>query len=131
VARSAGGSAGAVRRVRLAWRVYILRCGDGSLYTGATNDLPRRLKRHAAGAGARYTRARLPVALVYEEPASDRGAALRREAAIKRTTRADKLGLIRRAARVGLRPTSPQGRGSLPRPMSRVSGTQGRARPEI
>ena len=76
------------------WRVYILRCGDGSLYTGATSDSARRLEEHAAGAGARYTRSRLPVTLVYEEAASNRGAALRREAALKRLPRAEKLALI-------------------------------------
>lgn len=75
------------------WRVYLLRCVDGSLYAGATSDLPRRLKAHAAGSGARYTRSRLPVALAYQEPARDRSAALRREAAIKRLSRTDKLEL--------------------------------------
>jgi len=77
----------------------MLRCCDGSLYTGATNDLARRLDRHAAGVGARYTRSRLPVSLVYEERARDRGAALRREAALKRLTRAEKLALVRGARR--------------------------------
>ncbi len=81
-------------RGEVRWRVYILRCRDGSLYTGATDDLRRRLERHAAGKGARYTRSRLPVKLVYEERAGDRGAALRREAALKRLTRAEKLALV-------------------------------------
>lgn len=76
------------------WHVYILRCGDGTLYTGATNDLPRRVARHAAGQGARYTRSRLPVALVYARRARDRGAALRAEARLKRLTRAEKLELV-------------------------------------
>lgn len=84
-------------RVLLRWAVYILRCGDGTLYTGATCDVARRLRQHRAGRGARYTRSRLPVALVYLEGARDRGAALRREAALKQLTRAEKLGLIRRA----------------------------------
>ncbi len=75
--------------------VYILRCGDGTLYTGCTNDLNRRLAAHSAGRGAKYTRARLPVALVYQEPAADRSQALRREAAIKALPRAQKLALIR------------------------------------
>lgn len=75
--------------------VYILRCGDGTLYTGCTNDLARRLAAHSAGRGAKYTRARLPVALVYQEPAADRSQALRREAAIKALPRAQKLALIR------------------------------------
>ncbi len=77
--------------------VYILRCGDGTLYTGCTNDLPRRLTTHQRGKGAKYTRARLPVELVYRESAADKSAALRREAAIKALTRAEKLALIRAA----------------------------------
>ncbi|MCP3163454.1 MULTISPECIES: GIY-YIG nuclease family protein [Myxococcus] len=72
----------------------MLRCRDGSLYTGATNDLERRVATHGRGRGAAYTRARLPVTLVWSEPAEDRGAALRREAAIKRLTRGDKLLLV-------------------------------------
>ena len=76
------------------WLVYMLRCRDGTLYTGATNDLARRLDRHAAGRGSRYTRSRLPVRLVFSEPARDRGAALRREAALKRLTRREKLALV-------------------------------------
>ncbi|CAM3921293.1 GIY-YIG nuclease family protein [Corallococcus soli] len=79
-----------------AWTVYMLRCRDGTLYTGATNNLERRLATHGRGKGAAYTRARLPVTLVWSEPAEDRGAALRREAAIKRLTRADKLRLFAR-----------------------------------
>jgi putative endonuclease len=79
--------------------VYLLRCRDGSLYAGATNDLARRLERHARGEGARYTRSRLPVVLVHAERAADRGAALRREAAVKRLSRAEKLALVARTAR--------------------------------
>ncbi len=86
-------------RPRPVWCVYILRCRGGSLYTGATNDLDRRLERHAAGKAARYTRSRLPVRLVWEERAKDRGAALRREAALKRLTRAEKLALVAVARR--------------------------------
>jgi putative endonuclease len=78
------------------WRVYLLRCRDGTLYAGATCDLARRLERHAAGRGARYTRSRLPVELVYQERARGRGAALSREAALKRLTRGEKLALTRR-----------------------------------
>lgn len=81
-------------RPRRRWRVYLLRCGDGSLYAGATNDLAARVARHAAGKGARYTRSRLPVTLVWSWPARDRGDALRREAALKRLTRARKLALV-------------------------------------
>lgn len=78
----------------MGWTVYILRCGDGSLYTGCTNDLPRRLGAHRSGRGAKYTRSRPPVELVYREAAADKSAALRREAAIKRLPRQEKLALI-------------------------------------
>lgn len=74
----------------MAYLVYILRCRDGTLYTGITNDLNRRLAAHNNGTGAKYTRVRRPVEVVYQEPCADRGAALRREAAIKRLTRAEK-----------------------------------------
>jgi putative endonuclease len=75
------------------WVVYILRCRDGSLYTGMTNDLPHRMAAHGAGKGGAYTRSRLPVRLLYTEPRRSRGAALSREAAIKRLPRAAKLAL--------------------------------------
>lgn len=74
--------------------VYILRCSDGSLYTGWTNNLSARLHAHQSGSGAKYTRSRLPVELVYTENCSTRSEALRREAAIKRLSRAEKLTLI-------------------------------------
>ena len=74
--------------------VYILRCGDGSLYTGITNDLSRRLAAHSSGRGAKYTRSRLPVALVWQEAQPDKSAALRREQQIKALSRAEKLRLI-------------------------------------
>ena len=73
---------------------YILRCGDGSLYTGWTNHLNKRVADHNAGRGAKYTKAHLPVELVYQEAVPDRSAALRREAAIKRLDRRRKLALI-------------------------------------
>ena len=76
------------------WRVYLLRCRDGTLYAGATNDLASRVARHAAGKGARYTRSRLPVELVWSVRVRGRSAALRREAAVKRLSRAEKLGLV-------------------------------------
>lgn len=79
-----------------AWVVYLLRCRDDSLYTGITNDLERRLASHRAGTGSAYVRARLPVRVVYRESQPDRSAALRREAAIKKLTRRDKLALVRR-----------------------------------
>jgi putative endonuclease len=72
------------------WLVYILRCHDGSLYTGITNDLPKRLTAHAAGRALKYTRSRLPVRLAYSESQRSKSAALEREAAIKRLRRAEK-----------------------------------------
>ena len=68
----------------MSWLVYIVRCRDGSLYTGITNDLERRLRAHNEGRGARYTRARRPVIVVHQEPCATRGEALRREAALRR-----------------------------------------------
>ncbi len=73
--------------------VYMLRCKDGSLYTGWTNDLQHRLAAHNAGKGAKYTRGRGPLYLVYTEELSDKETALKREAAIKKLTRAEKLAL--------------------------------------
>ena len=66
------------------WDVYMVRCSDGSLYTGITKDVKSRVSLHNAGRGAKYTRARRPVELVYRETVGDRGAAMRREYAIKR-----------------------------------------------
>lgn len=74
--------------------VYMLRCGDGSLYTGSTTDLSRRLAAHRSGHGAKYTRGRLPLELVYWEEMPDWPSALRREAAIKQLTRSEKLALL-------------------------------------
>nr|WP_325299307.1 pyridoxamine 5'-phosphate oxidase family protein [uncultured Dysosmobacter sp.] len=76
------------------WFVYMLRCSDGSLYTGCTDDPARRLAVHQRGKGAKYTRSRLPVALVYREELPDKSAALRREIEIKRLSRRQKLALI-------------------------------------
>ncbi len=76
-----------------AW-VYLLRCRDGSLYTGWTVDLERRLARHRAGTASRYTASRLPVELTLALPMPDRTAARREEARIKRLTRAAKLALV-------------------------------------
>jgi putative endonuclease len=78
-----------------AWCVYMLRCADGSLYTGITTDVARRVAEHNgdSGLGARYTRSRRPVELVHVEAAADRAAASRREAAIKRLDRTRKLAL--------------------------------------
>lgn len=76
------------------WYVYILRCGDGTLYTGITDDIPRRLAAHRSGKGAKYTRGRGPLELVYQEEVHDKSAALRREAAIKKLRRLEKERLI-------------------------------------
>ena len=80
----------------MAYFVYILRCSDGTLYTGYTDDVLRRFQVHQSGRGAKYTRSRLPVELVYSEELPDKSAALRREAAIKKMTRAQKLALFER-----------------------------------
>lgn len=78
----------------MAWYVYILRCRDGTLYTGTTDDVERRLAAHSAGRGAKYTRGRGPLELVYQEEVPDKSAALRREYQIKRLTRQEKEKLI-------------------------------------
>lgn len=75
------------------WYLYILRCGDGTLYTGITDDIPRRLAAHSAGRGAKYTRGRGPLTLVHTEALPDHSAALRREWAVKRMSRTEKLAL--------------------------------------
>ena len=79
------------------WFVYLLRCADGSLYTGITTDVPRRLKRHNAGTASRYTRCRLPAVLVYQEPQASHSHALKRELAIKALSRQGKEALIQAA----------------------------------
>lgn len=76
------------------YTVYILECLDGSLYCGITNDLKRRLGQHKAGKASAYTTSRGVRGVVYTEKRRTKGAALKREAQIKRLTRADKLGLI-------------------------------------
>jgi predicted GIY-YIG superfamily endonuclease len=77
----------------MSWWVYLLKCGDGSLYTGITNDLERRLALHRAGRGARYTRGRGPLQLIWSEPWPDRASASRREHAVKQLSRTAKLAL--------------------------------------
>ena len=77
------------------WYVYILRCADNTLYTGITTDPERRLKQHNDGIGAKYTRYRGPVTMVYIEEACDRSSALRREWQIKQLTKDKKLKLIK------------------------------------
>lgn len=75
------------------WVVYILKCGDGSFYTGITNDLPARVAAHENGVGAKYTRGRGPFKVVYQEECADRSAASRREGVIKKLSRTEKLKL--------------------------------------
>lgn len=82
------------------WTIYILQCKDNTLYTGITDNLPRRLAAHSAGRGAKYTRGRGPVALVYTEQAEDKSSALRRESAIKKLTRTEKLELCQAQASI-------------------------------
>ena len=72
------------------WYLYILRCGDGTLYTGITNNLEKRLAAHRAGRGAKYTRGRGPLELVYREDCADHSAALKREHQIKSLPRSEK-----------------------------------------
>jgi predicted GIY-YIG superfamily endonuclease len=86
------------------WFVYMLRCRDGTLYTGVTTDLERRCAMHDAGTASRYTRARRPTTLVYWETVVGHGNALRREAVIKALSRWEKEALIRTAV---LNPSSP------------------------
>ena len=83
------------KRAAEVWFVYMLRCADGTLYTGITKDVTRRIQQHNDGTGARYTRSRRPVKLVYQESQRSRSLALKREAAIKRLTRKQKLTMIR------------------------------------
>ena len=83
------------------WWVYLIRCGDDSLYCGIARDVDRRLQQHTTGRGAHYTRGRGPLVVVYREAALDRGRALRRERAIKRLSRDDKEALVRGGGRDG------------------------------
>src|SRR5271169_2395733 len=77
------------------WFVYVVRCADGSLYTGITKDVNRRCQQHNAGTASRYTRSRRPVKLVYQEAHPSQSSALKREAAIKAMNRRGKLTMIR------------------------------------
>ena len=77
------------------WYLYILRCGDGTLYTGITTDVEKRLEAHRAGKGAKYTRGRSPLEMVYRETCGSHSDALKRESAVKKLTREQKEQLIR------------------------------------
>ena len=76
------------------WYLYILQCGDGSLYTGITTDVEKRLEAHRSGKGAKYTRGRLPLKLKYREACGTHSDALKRELEIKHLSREEKLALI-------------------------------------
>ena len=78
------------------WKLYILRCGDGTLYTGITTDVARRFDEHSSGKGAKYTRGRGPLVLVYQEECGDKSAASRREWETKALSREEKLQLIKK-----------------------------------
>lgn len=78
------------------WFVYMVRCADQSLYTGVAIDVAARVLRHNEGTGARYTRSRRPVELVYSEQSADKSSALRREAEIKRLSAVEKRAMIRK-----------------------------------
>jgi len=78
----------------MSYWLYILRCGDGTLYTGVTTDVEKRLAAHRGGKGAKYTRGRGPLTVVYREECGDKSAALRRELAVKALSRQEKLALI-------------------------------------
>jgi putative endonuclease len=77
------------------WYVYVLECEDGTLYTGVTTDLARRFEEHQSGRGAKYTRSRGAKRIVYTEPCESRSQAFKREAEIKRLSRAQKIRLIK------------------------------------
>ncbi len=76
------------------WYLYVLRCGDGTLYTGITTDVEKRLEQHRSGKGAKYTRGRHPLELMYQETCEDHSAALKREYEIKKLSREEKLALL-------------------------------------
>lgn len=76
------------------WHLYILRCGDGSLYTGITTDVEKRFEAHQSGKGAKYTRGRGPLEIVYRESCGSRSDASKREWQVKQLTREEKLELI-------------------------------------
>ncbi len=80
----------------MSWYVYMLRCRDNSLYTGITDDLQRRVQAHNAGTGAKYTRSRGPVTLVYQEQLETKSEALKREYAIKQLTKSQKEQLLQK-----------------------------------
>jgi len=81
------------------WYLYVLKCADNTLYTGITNDPSRRLEQHNAGTASRYTRSRLPVKRIYQEPCRNRSFALKKEYAVKALTRGEKEDYIAKHAK--------------------------------
>ena len=77
------------------WCLYVVKCGDGTFYTGITNDLRRRIEQHNGGTASRYTRSRLPVELVYREPCRDKSSALKKECRMKSLSRKEKEAYLR------------------------------------
>jgi len=84
---------------RRGWCLYLVKCADGTLYTGITNDLQRRLRQHNRGTASRYTRSRLPVQLVYREGCRDKSGALKKEHRVKSLSRTAKFAYIAKTAR--------------------------------
>lgn len=107
------------RRKRPVWSVYLVECADASLYCGVSTDVEARVATHNEGKGARYTRARLPVQLVFSEAVGDRGDALRRELEIKALPTSRKRALLSASSRAGSR---------RPRSRSSARGTASRSR---
>ena len=83
-----------MKMMEATWYLYILRCGDGTLYTGITTDVEKRLEAHREGKGAKYTRGRSPLELVYREDCGSHSDALKREIAVKKLTRSQKERLL-------------------------------------
>ncbi len=114
------------------WRVYVVRCADGTLYTGVAIDVTRRIAQHngVLANGARYTRTRRPVKLVYQEKAADRSAACQREHAIKQLGRREKLAMIAKASKPLSLPKSPKSPTSpaMPKPATAAESSQTRRR---
>ena len=90
--------------MEIIWKVYILRCGDGTLYTGITDNVQTRFQAHASGKGAKYTRGRGPLEIMYEEKCESHSAAAKREWQIKHLTRSQKLELCRAYSQSGKQP---------------------------
>ncbi|HUI94054.1 MAG TPA: GIY-YIG nuclease family protein [Chitinivibrionales bacterium] len=88
------------KKIKQAWFVYILECGDGTFYTGITNNLEGRIRAHRSGRGAKYTRGRLPLKLVCSISCRNKSTALKKEYAVKRHSKKDKLAMIRTSSSV-------------------------------